>query len=182
MPVPARQRGVALAVALILLVVVTLIGLAAVTGTMMQNKMAANQFDRQIAFQAAASALAIATQRIVSNPGDIARNCQAGGTVCLPNPFEDSNLPSGSIHTVPTSSFTTQTNATGQPQYVIENMGDWINFTSDTGYNRTANAAQYGAQGKSSTATYYRITVRSGDPASVGNRAVVTLQSVVRQG
>lgn len=179
---PRAQRGVALVVALILLIVITLVGLAAVGGTIMQNKMASNQRDREIAFQSAESALRVVQQRIVSNPSDIARNCQSGGTICLNNPFDDPNLPPNSIHTLPTAAYTVQSDATGQPQYVIENMGDWINFTSDTGYNRTANAAQYGSQGKSSTAMYYRITVRSGDPAKVGDRAVVTLQAVVRQG
>lgn len=178
----ARQRGVALIVALILLIVITLLGLTAVSGTIMQNKMAANQHDREIAFQSAESALSVVQQRIIGNPGDIARNCQSGGVICPANPFDDPNLPDGSIHTLPIATFTAPGNATGQPQYVVENMGDWINFSSDTGYNRTANAAQYGAQGKSSTAIYYRITVRSGDPAEVGNRAVVTLQTVVRQG
>lgn len=179
---PRAQRGVALVVALILLVVITLVGLAAVSGTIMQNKMASNQRDREVAFQSAASALRTVQQRIVSNPSDIARNCQSGGTTCLANPFDDPNLPSGSIHTLPTTAFTVQSIASGQPQYVIENMGQWINFSSDTGYNRTANAAQYGSQGKSSTAMYYRITVRSGDPSKVGDRAIVTLQTVIRQG
>jgi type IV pilus assembly protein PilX len=176
------QRGVALVVALILLIVITLVGLAAVGGTIMQNKMASNQYDREVAFQNAESALRIAEARIISNPSDIARNCQSGGTTCLDNPFDDPNLLSSKIHTLPTSAYAAQSNATGQPQYVIESMGHWINFSSDTGYNRTANAAQYGAQGKSSTAMYYRITVRSGDPAKVGDRAVVTLQTVIRQG
>ncbi|HET7300962.1 MAG TPA: PilX N-terminal domain-containing pilus assembly protein, partial [Oleiagrimonas sp.] len=127
---PRAQRGVALVVALILLVVITLVGLAAVGGTIMQNKMASNQYDREVAFQSAESALRIVEGRIVSNPGDIARNCQSGGTTCLDNPFEDTGLPSGSIHTLPTSAYAAQNNATGQPQYVIESMGHWINFSS----------------------------------------------------
>jgi len=54
---PAAQRGVALVVALILLVVITLVGLAAVRGTIMQQKMTANFYDREIAFQATEAAL-----------------------------------------------------------------------------------------------------------------------------
>ena len=59
----AGQRGVALVVALLLLVVITLVGLAAVRGTIMQQKMAANLFDRQIAFQGAEAATLPATAR-----------------------------------------------------------------------------------------------------------------------
>lgn len=179
---PRAQRGVALVVSLILLIVITLVGLAAVSGTIMQNKMASNQYDRQIAFQSAASALRVASDRLLNHPDEIARNCRAGGVICLPNPFSDPNLPDDSVHTVTTTDFTASTVATGQPQYVIESLGNnWINPQSDTGFNQTANSAQYGAQGKSSTATYYRITARSGDPAKVGDRAVVTLQTVIKQ-
>jgi len=173
---------VALVVALILLIVITLVGLAAVSGTIMQNKMASNQYDRQIAFQSAASALRVARDRLLSHPDEIARNCRAGGVICLPNPFTDPNLPENSVHSVATTDFTADAVATGQPQYIIESLGNnWINPQSDTGFNQTANSAQYGVQGKSSTATYYRITARSGDPAKVGDRAVVTLQTIIKQ-
>lgn len=183
----ARQRGVALVVALLLLIVIALVGLAAIRGTIMQQHMAANQYDRQVAFQDAEAALVVAQNRILSSPGLIARDCQGGGVVCQGNPFSDPNLDKSKIVDVPTSSsssagaFNVGTVSTGQPQYVIENMGNWLDPSSDTGYNQTANAAQYGAQGTSSTAQYYRITARSGDPAEVGDRAVVTLQAMVKQ-
>jgi type IV pilus assembly protein PilX len=70
---------------------------------------------------------------------------------------------------------------------VIENMGNWYDPDTDTGYNQTANSHQYGAQGTSTTAVYYRVTARSEDPASASSsgtadRAVVTLQAVIKQG
>lgn len=52
-----RQRGVALIVALILLVVMTLVGLAGMRTVTLQEKMTASTFDRSLAFQAAESAL-----------------------------------------------------------------------------------------------------------------------------
>jgi len=73
----AGQRGVALVVALLLLVVITLVGLAAVRGTIMQQKMSANMYDRQIAFQNAEAAMRAAAASIPTSPGDIARNCQS---------------------------------------------------------------------------------------------------------
>ena len=171
--------------ALVLLVVITLVGLAAVRGTFMQQKMASNQFDRELAFQSAEAAMRAATARIASDPGDIARNCTAGGVVCPGNPFNDSNLPAGKIITVTPGTGVGQFEAgslVSQPQYVVENMGSWYDPTSDTGYNQSANSHNYGAQGTSSTVQYYRVTARSGDPAVVGDRAVVTLQAMIKQG
>jgi type IV pilus assembly protein PilX len=52
-----RQRGVALIVALILLVVMTLVGLAGMRTVTLQEKMTASTFDRSLSFQAAESAL-----------------------------------------------------------------------------------------------------------------------------
>lgn len=57
-PVRARaQRGVALIVVLLLLLVVTLLGLASMRGTLLQERMAANVRARGQAFQAAEAAL-----------------------------------------------------------------------------------------------------------------------------
>lgn len=177
-----RQQGMALAVALILLFVVTLVGLAAVSGTIMQNKMAANQYDRQLAFQAASSAMEVAKAAILDNAKAAVRNCKLSNSQCLSNPFDDPNLPNASIKAVPTASYQPSAAIIGTPEYVIESLGQWVNPSSDTGFNQTANAAQYGAQGKSSMATFYRITVRSADPDSIDGRAIVTLQAIVMQG
>ncbi|SHM06112.1 PilX N-terminal domain-containing pilus assembly protein [Rhodanobacter sp. OK091] len=185
-PGARSQRGVALVVALLLLVVITLVGLAAVRGTIMQQKMASNLYDRQVAFQSAEAAIRAATALIPTNPGIIWHNCQAGGVTCLPNPFNDSTLPAGSIHTVATGTavggFTRSKVAASQPQYVVENMGNWVDQKTSTGFGQTANSRNYGVQGASGTTVYYRITARSGDPATVGDRAMVVLQAVVKQG
>lgn len=189
---PGAQRGVALVVALILLVVITLIGLAAVSGTIMQSKMAANQYDRQTAFQNAASALRVAQAQLEGgNYADVSsRTCSAdpAGDVCLSNPFTDPNLPAGSIYPVAAGTaagqYTAADLATGQPQFVIEDMGNWIDPGSNVGCAHNVNAQQGGGgqvcdAGKA--VTYYRITARSGDPTTVGDRAVVTLQAVVKK-
>lgn len=182
----SAQRGAALLVALILLIVITLVGLAAVGTTIIQNQMAANQYDRQIAFQSAEAGLRAATALISNNPGIVSRDCQLGGQNCLADPFKDPNLPSGAIHNVSVGSgagdFSTGTNAAASPQYVVESLGQWNDYQSSNGYGQTANSRQYGSQGTSTTAIYYRITSRSGDPAKVGSRSVVTLQAIVRQG
>lgn len=180
------QRGVALVVALILLVLITLVGLAAVHGTFLEQKMSSSFYDRQVAFQSAEAALREADVLITANPTVISRNCQAGGVVCLPNPFNDPNLPAGAIHTVATGTaagdYTAGAAANSQPQFVVENMGNWVDQNTNTGFGQTGNSRNYGVQGASGTAVYYRITARSGDPAVVGDRAVVTIQAIVKQG
>jgi len=181
----ASQRGVALIVAMVLLIVIAMVGLAAMRSTIMQQKMAANLYDRQIAFQNAEAALRAAAALLPSNPGLIARNCQSPSVTCLGNPFTDTGLPAGSIHSVAagsdTGQFTKGNNAAGQPQYVIESMGDWNDAATSTGFNQTANAHNYGAQGKSATTVYYRITARSSDPATTAGRASVVLQAMVKR-
>jgi type IV pilus assembly protein PilX len=182
------QRGAALAVSLILLVVVALLGLTAMRGTVMQQKMAANAYDREVAFQSAEAAMRVAAAALATNPTYVARNCQTSGTVCRGNPFTDPTLPAGSIHDVTagsglsTATFDAGKLAAMQPQYVIESMGNYTNPDTDVGFGDTANSRNYGVPGPTSMALYYRITARSGDPAKVGDRAVVTLQAVLKQG
>src|SRR5689334_21441730 len=91
------QRGAALAVSIILLVVVALLGLTAMRGTIMQQKMASNAHARELAFQSAEAAMRVAAALLPTSPTLIARNCQTSGTVCRGNPFTDPNLPAGSI-------------------------------------------------------------------------------------
>jgi Tfp pilus assembly protein PilX len=54
---PARQRGAALVVGLVLLVVITLVGVGAMQTTTLQEKMAGNLRDSNLSFQAAEAAL-----------------------------------------------------------------------------------------------------------------------------
>src|SRR5690349_4766114 len=127
---PVHQRGVALVVSLMLLIVVALVGLAGVRNTIMQQKVSSNLYDREQAFQSAEAAMRVATALLPSSPGLIARNCQAGGVVCQGNPFTDPNLPANVIQTVATgttsTTFTAGAVAKGQPQFVIENMGNYV--------------------------------------------------------
>src|SRR5690606_31499753 len=53
----ARQSGVSLVIVLILLLVMTILGLAVMRGTLLEERMSANMYDRSLAFQQAESAL-----------------------------------------------------------------------------------------------------------------------------
>lgn len=56
-PLPRRQDGVSLVVVLILLIVMSLLGLAVLRSSAMQERMSANMYDRNLAQQAAEMAL-----------------------------------------------------------------------------------------------------------------------------
>ena len=189
-----QQRGVALVVALVLLVVVTLVGLAAIRGTTMQQQMTSNFYDREIAFQSSEAAMRAAESLVLSSPNAaFIRNCDPNsGNSCLANPFEDPNLPSADIQTVAPGTaagqFTASNLSVSQPQFVIENMGIYADPAANPNAILTSNALQYdqgvgsgGGGNASSSSTYYRITARSGDPTAIGDRSVVTLQSMIKQ-
>lgn len=183
---PRRQSGVALVVALLLLVVITLVGLAAVRGTLMQQKMSANLFDRQIAFQSAEAAMRVAQARIADNADELARNCGPSGVDCRSDPFRDPNFDTSKIQTVTAGAgegqFSASDVAASQPQYVIEDMGLWPDLEEERGSDHDASNDSYDPHSDSRPVRYYRITARSGDPDVISDRAVVTLQAMIKQG
>lgn len=177
------QSGVALVIALVLLLAITLVGLAGIRGTTLQEKMSSNMQDRDVAFQAAEAALRIAEQRIADTSAVIWHNCSLGGVTCEAIPGQNANI------TVPWQAVSAGTNAdqfdagllaAAQPEYVVENMGLWPDPTSSTGVNLSGSGTQYGAQGTTTTINFYRVTARSADPSVASDRAVVVLQSWVR--
>lgn len=184
-----RQAGAALLVSLILLVVITLVGLAAIGTTILQNKAAANQYDRQVAFQSAEAALrqaqaaittATATQQAPAGFEDC--STATGSTtpvnVCLANPFNDSNA-NIVITTVPASAYSAGPVAAGmQPQYVVQYMGAFLAPTPKV--RQIGGQQPYGVGSQGQLADYYRITARNADPTKVTGRAIVTLQSTFR--
>lgn len=178
-------------VALILLIVITLVGLAAIGTTLLQNKMASNQYDREIAFQAAEAGLRAAAAELQINPSMNVRDCTqtgSGAPVCSGNPFNDSGVPASDIYTVTKAATTnggsdpTTFNPGGldgsQPQYIVEYMG-----TQTQAYGaQSANCQQANSKLTCGSTNFkmYRITARSGDPSVVGDRALVTLQVVIK--
>ncbi len=176
-----RQRGVALVVALVLLVVVTLVGLAAIRGTTMQQQMTSNFYDREIGFQAAEAGLRDG-EAWVTNSANAAtaranRDCTA--QQCVADPFD---LPQGTLtpllHNVATSTFDAGALGSGQPQYVVEFMGACnidggnFKFTNDENGDGTPPLVSAG--------TCYRVTARSNPNATTNERSNVILQSIVR--
>ncbi|HEX7325121.1 MAG TPA: PilX N-terminal domain-containing pilus assembly protein [Rhodanobacteraceae bacterium] len=193
-PICRAQRGAALFVALILLIVITLVGLAAISTTLLQNRAAANQYDRSVAFQAAEAALRqgqVAIQNMTGSVGmpvpqatltsagfeDCSSVYNTPPTKCLADPFSDPNS-TGYIVTVKPAEFNAGPVAAMQPQYVVQYLGQFLAPTASV--RQLSNAQHYGNSTQGQLVDYYRITARSGDPKKVGDRSIVTLQSTFR--
>ncbi len=191
------QRGVALIVALILLVVITVIGLAAIRTSTMQEKMAGNTFDRAQAFQVAEATLQFAAATILPpaatpNPATYQANAytDCASNACMDNPANDPNVPATAWTLPPTA--TTASGGTGNivslyghnPSYIIQYMGQ-CSVDGNGNFQFTNDENNQGGGGSLKTAGQcYRITTRSSTPGSVGapsqDRAQVTLQAIYR--
>lgn len=68
---PTQQTGAVLIIALLMLLIVTMLGIASMSGAVMQEKMVGNQWRRQQAFQGAESALRFAETWLENTVTDI---------------------------------------------------------------------------------------------------------------
>jgi len=173
------QRGVALVVAMVLLLVATLIGLAASRGTVLQERMSSNSYDRSLAFQRSESALR-AAEAAISSDASIAAlggvDCSAAACPIVPaNAFTGT---SATWRDVPTSFDIDNALTPGVPQYYIALMG----IGPDEGAGQDENAAaNEGIDPALSNVAFYRVTARSGDPTTLGGRSIVVLQTTVKR-
>lgn len=74
----ARQSGASLIVVLILLLVMTLLGLAVLGNTLLEERMSANMYDRSLGFQAAESALREGEALVAAGPTVPGSGCTGG--------------------------------------------------------------------------------------------------------
>lgn len=121
-PMRRQQAGASLVVVLILLLVMTLLGLAVLRGTLLEERMSSNLFDRSVGFQAAETALRDGEAVARAAPVAPAAGC-TGGLCSLP----DASATDRWLNT----GFNGWTNATtsldalaGTPQYIVEFMGE----------------------------------------------------------
>jgi type IV pilus assembly protein PilX len=176
---PRSQRGVALAVVLILLVVITLLALAAMRGTLLEERMSSNIRDRGLGFQAAEAALREGESIAAGNPGKVAgyptSGCGTGaqqGYCAKPDPaqavdnarWEDANWEANSR-----AATVVLTDVGATPRFMVELLQTGLPPTGSctTGLDVSPDAECTGDE------TIYRITARS----VADGRADVTLQS-----
>jgi len=178
----STQRGVALAVSLILLVIAVILGLAASRGTLLQERMSANMYDRSLAFQRAESALR-AAELAISGSWKIA---DLSGVDCSPSVASCKQVPANSFTGTDAnwvdvvSAYDVNDNAPGTPQYTIELMNTGSG-TSNLGLDANADANNYGTPYPPDNVAYYRVTARSSKPADAGDRSIVVLQTTVKR-
>lgn len=186
---PRRQQGATLLVALVMLIVMTLLGLASIRGTSMQERMGANMYDRSLAFQAVESALreaesSISITNTVTNSAGL--YCLPGGTppLCAVTPSDAPGSTTTYVDRWNDSSTAWRSATTwwsqidtamkgklsddddGAPEYIIEYMGD---FEDGTGCGRRGSTSCRGPR--------YRITARM---PPVDGRPNVVLQTTYR--
>src|SRR5699024_2400169 len=170
--IPARQQGVALVTALVLLTVITMVGLASLCTTIVQNKATSNQRDRLGAFEATEYALRAADIVIYRPPSHSlpsgAKACsKAAGAICAANPFEDPDAESKNVDL-----------AAHKPQYIIQYLGRFP--VPNPSVRQLGNKKSYNAGSGVIKADYYRITARNGDPGKLKGRSRVVLQTTFR--
>lgn len=132
-PGARHQRGVTLVVALMLLIAVTMLALASMRGSGMQERMSANLYDRAIAFQAAESALREAEAVLETGTAGPFDGTVAG-LYGKPAPGSDDFSDRWRAGTTAWASASTwwaaadadtRAMAAGAPQYIIEHLGTW---------------------------------------------------------
>ena len=158
------QKGIALFISLVLLLVLTIIGVSSVQTTSLEERMARNSHDSVLAFQAAEMALRQAEEWLIANPPvttDFSNSGAAGLWTVAPfgvTPrWETGGVwDAGTTIQVPVS----VANVDSQPRYMIEFLAT-IDQTSDRyevgrGYpvlNETINISRVTARGVGGTDT-----------------------------
>lgn len=129
----SSQRGTALVMALVFLLLLTMLGITASNTATLEERMAGNVKDQNLSFQAAETALAHAEAWVASTsgPGDLAvDNAKgiydpAGSSVA--EAWETIDWSSSNVVTYPGTPGTPATGTLGDvntmPKYIIENMG-----------------------------------------------------------
>ena len=173
-----KQRGAVLIVALIFLVVMTMLILASIRGTVMQERMAANLYDRSLAFQAAEAALREGERFVLeSSPKPTATGCDSNGNCSEPDPEEipawedEDNWENAHSADDDHDHVISIGDLPVPPKFLVELLADdmpEVNLCASTAID--PDAPCYGGP----EGLRYRITARSGE----AGRAVVILQSV----
>jgi len=149
-----HERGAVLAVSLIMLLVVTLIAVSSMQGTVMEEKMAGNTRDRNLAFQTAESALREA-ETYVQGLASMGTFTGSGGLYGLTDSEPDygntatwSDTVNHVVGTEPHVSY-------AAPQYFIKH------YTIVDGTAGALNMSGYGDNKGSGDVTIFKITARS---------------------
>ena len=81
-PLRSKQQGISLVIVMIFLVILSVLGVSAIQTSTLSSKVARNQLDRTLAFQAAEAALRDAELDLNNKKFDKITKCTAGGAGC----------------------------------------------------------------------------------------------------
>lgn len=121
-----RQRGATLVVVLILLLLMTLLGLASLRSTVLEERMASNLLDRSLSFQVAEAGLREAEAAVNLNPEFPTAGCNSQGLCARPNPLAIDRWLDPGFNTWRTASVSDPN--TAAPRYIAEDMGEGPNW------------------------------------------------------
>lgn len=170
-----HQQGVALVLALVFLLLLTLLGITALNTTALEEKMAGNVRDRNLAFQSAESALSVAESWIYAQIGKpVFPNNGAGlylvaGASSSAENWDSVDWSGSNVVTYPNTPTASGSGTLGkintQPKYIIEDMGE----VQESGGSLVLSASY-----KGKGTTIMRVTTRG---TGGTDAAVVMLQS-----
>lgn len=188
-----HQAGAVLLVAMILLLVMLVIGLAGGRMVQTEEAMSGNFFDRSLAFQAAETALREGEERIltfdynasgeeIGTGVNLVYNCMDNDCESVPDPYGDGRGGGIGWLNMDAGAALSDLNDDLPPQYYIDRISIYLD-TDSTGSSRDSSSYQYGKSGQTVAQIVYRVTARSHDPddADADGRALVVLQSMVRR-
>lgn len=122
-----RQRGATLVVVLILLLVMTLLGLASLRSTVLEERMTSNLLDRSLGFQVAEAGLREAEATLDPNPTFPTNGCNTTTGLCArPDPEAMERWLDPAFNSWRTGS--TFDTSTDPPRFIIEDMGEGPNW------------------------------------------------------
>lgn len=190
-----KEQGAALPVALVMLLISTILGLAAIRSATYQQKISANIYDRAQSYQSAEAAMQEAIER-VTNTNKTDQYCggeltRTGDGNIPKNTFESkdcSNTNSADIcSSIPPGTFTGSSvewvtvdlaENPAKPQYYIEHTG--TGFTGAAALDaQSTDRTHYGAVYSQPSSVTYRVTARSRQPSEKNQFAIVALQTTI---
>lgn len=162
---PHRQRGAVLVISLVILLVITTLAVGSMQNTMLEEKMAGNISDRNLAFQSTESAIREA-EMYVENIVSLGEFTGAGGlhgrTDAEPSLYDQTVWTTAGMHVVAQTDF----GSYESPRYFIKHS------TTVTGSEGSLNMSGYGDNKGTGEVTIFRITAR-GTGASADSAEVI---------
>ncbi|WP_020394637.1 pilus assembly PilX family protein [Thiolinea disciformis] len=174
-----KQRGNVLIFALVLLLIMTLMSLTSVQGVNLQESMATNLQDREMAFQAAEAALRAAEKLLEStSSSNTMIDCTLMAVNLCPPVPANTFVADDTTGWVNVTDYPNKTMLGGNPQYYIQLLGIGTSLGA-TGQGNNLSNAQYGVNTGVQVQRFYRVTARSSVPSASSDRAIVVLQTTI---